>query len=284
MIIQTVKKTYLVIGYLEQDGQKEICLCENTVDRSRCLIIRIKDQQLILAAVEFLYEQVANEAFSDFQDCFVSEESLLLVFSCYEGQDLEQKIQSEYSSLEERLEIIKKILERIILMGMPLYFASHCMELKNVFVSRSLHVSFRYEITDMGQSRLYSMIEVQSRLRKLMEFVFQDELKKEVIKPVADFQDALESRLYDGYLELYRGFLHTREQVLALSKQDMEIPKTWLFRMWERIRKLLKPLKKIIVIGILAAGLLYMLWTIDYASKPASSARIVDQIGTLKLE
>lgn len=284
MIIQTVKKAYLVIGYLEQDGQKEVCLCENTVDHSRCLIIRIKDQQLIFAAVEFLYEQVANEAFVDFQDCFVSGESLLLVFSSFEGQELEQKLVSEYSSLEERLEIIKKVLERIILLDMPCYFASHCLELKQVFVNRSLDVSFRYEIADLAQSRIYSMKEVQSRLRELTEFVFKEELKKEVVRPMADFLDMLEKSRCDGYLELYRGFLHTREQVLALSKQELETPKTWIFRMWERIRKLFKPLKKIIVIGVLAAGLFYMLWTIDHASKPASSAKVVEQIGTLKLQ
>ncbi|MDR1772058.1 MAG: hypothetical protein LBS02_15690 [Hungatella sp.] len=284
MIIQTVKKKYLVIGYLEKDGQKETFLCENVADHSRCLIIRIKDQQLISAVVEFLYEQAANEAFTDFKDCFVSEESLALVFSHCEGQELDRKIGGEYSGLEERLEIVKKALERIILLDMPLFFACRCLRVQNIFVKRSLDVSFCYSIDGIAQNNACSMKEVQDCLREVMEFVFKEELKKEVIRPMEVFLDVLSQKQYDGYLELYRSFLFAKDQVLALSKQELEVPKTWIFRMWDKVRKLFKPMKRILVIAVLIAGLLYMLWTIDSMSKPASSSKVVDQIGTLKIQ
>lgn len=283
MVIQTAKKQYPVIGYLEQDGQRDVFLCENIDRQSRCLLVRIKDQRLISAAVEFLYEQAANQAFTDFQDCFVNGEALALVFACPKGQELEEKLKGEYSSLNERLEIVKKTLERLILLDMPCFFACRSLEASNLFVTRSLDISFRYDLEGIENNRAYSMKDVQACFKETAKLVFKEELKKEVIPPMEVFLELLSQKEYSGYLELYRSFLFTEEQVLALSKQELEIPKTWLFRLWDRIKKWLKSLKRILVVGVLLAGLLYMLWTLDRLSKPAASAKVVNQIGTLKI-
>lgn len=284
MIIQTARKRYLVIGYMEQDEQKEVCLCENIATHSRCLVIRITDRQLYPAVVEFLYEQVANEAFTDFQDCFISEETLLLVFSNYEGRELEQKLGKESCSFHERLEIVKKILERLILLDMPCYFASRCLQMENIFITPSLDISFRYQITDIEHNRDYSMKQVQNRLQEIIKFVFREELRKEVIEPLEVFLKVLAQQTFDHYLELYQGFLSVREKSLAISEQDLTIPRTRLFRIWDKLKALFKPLKRIMVLAVLIGCFLYMLWTIEEKSRPALSANVVDQIGTLKIE
>lgn len=284
MVIQSVKASYLVIGYLAEDPQTVSYLCENTANHRRVRIIRIKNPQIFGAAMEFLYEQAANEAFVDFQDCFVSEEDLLLVFTYEQGQALTQKLQNEYCSLEERMEIMKQILEQIILLNMPYYYACWCLRPEHIFVKRSLDISFQYEITDLVNCRVDTMKTVEACFKQLNAVVFQKELKQAVIKPMADFQAVLGQNFHSSYVELYRHFLSVRTAILELSQGDLIKPKTWPFRLGERIKKTVKPLKQIITLVILAAGLFYMLWTIDQSTKPAASVQVIDQIGPLKIK
>lgn len=284
MVIQTVKKEYRVLGYLKEERQQDIYLCEDGEDRSQCLVIRLKRPETVAAAVEFLYGQSVHGAFADFKDCFVSEEALWSVFSYHEGQPFTEWLAKGHPGMEERCEVVKGILERILLQDMPCYFAARCLELPNIYVNQGLQVSFQYGLAGVEISRSYTMQEVQQRLGEVARAVFQEELKKEVIQPIKGLLEDLGQLRYGDCLELYRAFLGARDQVLALPTQELEVPATWVFRVWGRVRKWFQLLKRALAIAALLAGALYLLWTIDDASQPAAPAHVVDQIGTVKLE
>ena len=284
MIVRTSKNEYLMIGYIGQDRQRETCLCENTADHRRRIMIRLTDPSLIREAVEFFYEQAENRAFTDFEECAVDGEDLLLIFAYPQGEPLEKKLGGEYTGLPERLAIGKHILERIILQNMPPYFACRCLKREAVWVKRSLDVSFYYDTAGAERGKDFGMAEVQEVFSSLLAWMFAGELGKKTVPPLEGFLRELTEDSFGDYMGLFRRYEEIREELLALPPEALVMPKTWIFRLWDRIRPLFKPLKKILALALLAVALVYMVWTIRLSSEPAASMKLIEQIGTLQIQ
>lgn len=282
-MIESANQSYPVIGYLGHDETKDIYLCENGKDRSRCSVIRIRDHRLLANSMEFLYAQVERESFSDLTECFIFQENLHLVFRYPQGERLGEMVGSRFLSLEERLEIAKKILEKMVLLDMHCYFQSHCLTPERIHVTRSLDISFDYTMEDLHIWSQFTMADVQNRLIRLMEFLFGEELKKEVLDPIKEYNSFLKKETRGTYLELYDRFLQVCQQISAISKKEMEIPKTWSFRLWDRIKKRFPMIKRIIVLAVLVLGLILLIWSIGAALEPSKTAYVIKQIGTERL-
>lgn len=283
MIIRTAQNSYLMIGYMEQEAGRETYLCENTQDRRKVLMVRMKDPEQIRGCVGFLYEQARVSGFTDLEECAVDGEDLLAVFAFPRGQALEERLSGEYMGMEERLNITGNILERIILQNMGAYFAARCIRPGGVWVTRSGEVSFLYDLAGAERSADFCMREVSAAVAGLLERVFSGELKKETVPDLMGFLRELSEDSFSEYVELYRRFQEIREEVLRLPGETLAMPKTRIFRVWDKIKRLFKPLKRLLALALLAAALLYMAQTIRTASQPAASMDLLEQIGTLDI-
>lgn len=283
MIIRTAQNSYLMIGYMEQEAGRETCLCENMRDRRKVLMVRMKDPELIRGCAGFLYRQARVSGFTDLEECAVDGEDLLAVFAFPRGQVLEERLSGEYMGMEERLNITGNILERIILQDMGAYFAARCIRPGGVWVTRSGEVSFLYDLAGAEWSADFCMREVSAAVAGLLERVFSGELKKETVPDLMGFLRELSEDSFSEYVELYRRFQEIREEVLRLPGETLAMPKTWIFQVWDKIKRLFKPLKRLLALALLAAALLYMAHTIRTASQPAASMDLLEQIGTLDI-
>lgn len=283
MIIRTARNSYLVIGYIEQGIQNELCLCENTENDKRCLLVRIMDPDQIHSSVSFLYEQDGNQAFTDFVECAVYEENLLAVFAYPQGQVLEEKLSVEYTGVAERLDVAKNILERFILQNIPAYFAARCLRPGGVWVKRNGEVSFLYDVSGVERGADFGMREVSAALCGLLERLFSVELKKETVLELQKFLKELQEDSFSDYIELYRRFLEIQQALLELPEEALATPKTWIFRVWDKVKRSFKPLKKLFAVVLFIVALAYMVWTIRTSAQPAASMDLLDHIGTLDI-
>lgn len=283
MIIHTARNSYLMIGYIEQGIQSELCLCENIENYRKCLMVRIMDPDRIHDSVGFLYGQAGNRDFTDFEECMVEEENLLAVFAYPQGQILEEKLSGEYMGIAERLDVVKNILERFILQNIPAYFAARCLRPGGVWVQRNGEVSFLYDVAGVERGADFGMREVSAALCGLLERLFSVELKNETVPDLKEFLKELEEDSFLDYMELYRRFQEIKQAILELPQETLSMPKTWIFRVWDRVKRSLKPLKKLFALVLFIVALAYMVWTIQTASQPAASMDLFDQIGTLDI-
>lgn len=283
MIIHTAKNSYLIIGYIKKETQSELCLCENTENHRRCLMIRIMDLDLIYGSAGFLYEQAGNRNFTDFEECTVDEQDLLAIFTYPQGQILEEKLSGEYTGIAERLDIVRNILERFILQNVPAYFAARCMRPGGVWIKRSGEVSFLYDVTGAERGTDFGIREVSAALCSLQERLFSEELKRETVPELKKFLMELQEDSFSDYMELYRRFQEVRQALLELSQETLTMPKTWIFRAWDRVKSFFKPVKKLAAVVLLVVVLVYMMWTIQTASQPAVSMDLLEKIGTLDI-
>ncbi len=286
MVITTFGQVYLIVSHLGHGGWGESFLAERASGHRRCLLIRIKNEAVIKQTAAFFYSQADNRAFTDFEECAVDNEALLLVFSWPSGQSLEEKLGKEHCTVPERLAIARKALERVILQDMSFYFAACCLDVGNIYVTRGLDVSFLYRAEGAegaGEADKAAMREVKESFGRLLAFLFTKELEKGAMRPLADFIRGLDGIEAEGYLGLYRYFQAMQEEVMALSEEELAAPGTWVFRAWGKVTKCFRPLKRIAAFVLLAAGLVYMVWGVSDARRPAPEARVLESIGTLEI-
>ena len=175
MMIQSLEKKYIVIKYSFSDSNVERYICQEETGGEKYTIVRVKNRQWIAKAVEFLMHQRENSHFTDFTSCFFSDECLYVVMRYAEGISLEEKLQNEVSSLEERLAVGKGILERILILNMPDYFLKDCLKAESIILSASLEVSFQYELLNIADYERVQFWQVQScLLRKISRFGFRN--------------------------------------------------------------------------------------------------------------
>lgn len=287
MTIVTADRHYRILACLEDGEAFGIYLCEEGEgeqegDREPFRLIEIRDQAVLRRSMEFLYTQVRRKEFSDLKECFVSEERLYLVFACGRGRKLSEQLDSERLSLKERLLIGKNIMERMVLLSMPASFQTWCLRPERIRISASLDVTFEYVLEDLGAYESYGIKEVQTALARIIALLFEEELKRQVLSEAEDLIGRLRTGSFRSYVECYGAYLDFYRQA-ETSGKEQAVPGTWPFRLWERLKGLFKPLKRLAVLAMLLLALLYMIETLVRSMEPAPVETVFEQIGTLDI-
>lgn len=283
MMIQSLEKQYIVIKYCFSDSNMERYICQEETGSARYTIVRIKNKLWITEAVEFLMHQKENSHFTDFVSCFFSEECLFVVMKHGEGISLEEKLQNENCLLEERLAMGKGILERILILNMPDYFLKDCLKPGNVILSTTLEVSFQYELLDIDDYERVRFWQVQNCLWKLFETLFWQELKKKMLPPVTRFCDLLKKGGYQDILEIYTAYDKMCKEVQELSYDEVLLPQTWSFRLWDRMKKHIPVFKRICALVLILLAVVFLIYTVRESMQEGGEKKSFEYIGTLEI-
>lgn len=244
MIIQTLEKQYTVINHVFSDDNVERYICKEETGSQRYAVTCIKNRRWIRKTTGFLMQQMQNRYFTDYVSCFFSEECLYVVMNHVEGISLKKKLEDENCYLRERMLIGKNILEKIMILSMPDYFLQDCMKPETVMLSPALEVNFRYELSQISDYDKFHFLQVQNRLGNLFETLFFRELKKGMLPPGKSFCNSLREGKYQDIPEMYAAYDSMCKAAKELSPEEDVLPKTWSFRLWDRIKKCFVPLRK----------------------------------------
>jgi len=280
MIIQNDGRSYQVLRRLNGTGQTEELLCSGP-DGGQCLLVCIRDAVLAKRFTLFLEERVVGREFADYRESFLSGGNLCVALSCPADAGVEEKLSGERCPLEERAEIFRRILERLLLLTPHPFFAANGLRPENVRVSGSLTVGFAYHLEGVERAESFTLAEVGRRLAGLADLLFKEELRREAYPALQEYVDRLE----DGgsYLELYRSFSPVYE--ILLEKKETEAPpRSFGFRLWERTKRLLAAGKRVLMLLLLLAALLYMIRALRDDSGSRVVRRTFSQIGTLEIK
>lgn len=284
MVIQTLDKSYIVVKRCDADTKLEKYLCRDSAEEGYVVLFRTRDRSFIAKTVEFLTREAASRVFTDFKGYFVSGEYFCIVLAYHDGESLKNRLERENCTLEERLEIGSRILEKIVLLNMPAFFLCDSLKPAQITVSRSLDVEFNYELHDVENYRTYEFPLAKSQFADIMELLFRDELKRRMIPPLTQYYRELEKESMETCMDLYRGYQEMREKIQIMPAEELKKPKTWLFLMWEKLKKIGKPLKHLLAAFLLAAAVFYLMYTVKQAQSAGESQKVFQYIGTLKLE
>ena len=236
MIIQRLNKCYEVMSQLSSTSRMAEFLCREQELQETFLLVKITEITLAKRFTLFLEEKIGGTKFPDYKGCFQSEGAFYAVFSYSQEKTLMDKLDTENYTGKERAEIIRRLLEQILLRSPHPYFMRNSLRPDMITVADSLDVDWNYHLDELGTFDYCTMEAVCGRLAELIRFFFEKELNKKQETQLNKYLLALEDGKISGYLELYREFMPVYE--VLCDEEGSLLPRTYLQRLWQNCKKI----------------------------------------------
>jgi hypothetical protein len=283
MVIETCDRVYTVVQHGNTGRYQDIYVGRNNENHELYTIIRIKDKQVTNQIIEFISEQKNNKKFVDLVEYFAYKGELHIVFSYMEGMSLEKRLQQN-CSLDERMEIGKKLLEKMVLYQLPFYFQCQCMKMENIIVTDALDVGFQYTLENVEEYSSYTWQMASAYLYRILKSLFAKELKKNVLEPMKEFIGRIQKDEKGDYLKIYREYCSVCEEVREIPEEELQIPKNWLFRCWTKIKSVRGIIKGTMMTLIFLCVFGYMVYSIYRSFQIKGYKQHFESIGTVQME
>lgn len=283
MTIETYDKEYTVVRHFYAGLHMDHYVCQCGRDPQLYNIIRVKNQKLAAQIIEFLSAQKSSRKFSDFVDAFVSQGDLHAVFTYTQGLGLQRKLE-EPCTLPERMEIGKRLLERMVLLEQPYYFQCQCLHPENIIVTPSLDVRFWYTFKDIEKYDTYVEQQAAAYLYRVVKLLFETELGKNVLDPMAAFLKQVQEERHLDYMVQYRRYCEACEEIKKIPPEEMELPQNFLYHFWNFIKSVRGLIKRTMLAIIFICVFIYMVYCMFRSFQVKGYVWHFDSIGTMQLE
>lgn len=289
MLIQTLKRDFIVLRMLKSTRDLDIAVCRDLLEQNgqKYLVITLKNPDLIYRTLPFFTELKQSTSFQDFRECFAQDGQFYMVFSYYDKPLLAEKYPSGSYALTERLEIGKSLLSRMVLQNMPPSLQYEALQQRNLLLDDALQVWFNYQLEEIPAYPSLTGARVQVELARIFRELMSREIATKVSEELLDFLDRLDAGTFEKYLDIYQAYDKVYVLLTTLQETGEIEPKSFLFRLWERIKGLMKYVKPVLAGIVLVTALGYLMYTFIYPPKTAGASGapvFIEKIGTVEIE
>lgn len=284
MRIQTLNRSYEVLQKME-DGQKYEIIIARDPDRpenGKCLLVVLKTEKDIHRFIPFCAEQKQNLPLEDFLDYFPKDGFLYLVFRYRECRTWEGRIR-EGMTRKERLQAGRSLLQRIVILHLPYYLQMEVLSGNNLLIDDSGTVYFNYILQEPDRVDTVREEEVWIRLLNRLKEIFAPELEDRCCPPLEELMNRIGRGEYRNILALLRDYEEAAAQLEKMEEENALRPRKFGFRLWEKIKGLLRYVKYVLLAAVLGAMLWYLVYTIRHPSYQSGEALDCKSIGTLEI-
>ena len=236
MVIRSLKRSYEVLGRLNSTGRISEFLCFEQNEKEVCLLVRMTGPARAKRFLLFLEEKIKETIFPDYKECFQTDKAFYAVFSYSQEKTLMDKLSAGDCTVQERAEIVRRLLEQMLLRSPHPYFMICALRPDLVTVSDSLNVSWNYDLDGEENFDAYTMEEVCLHLIKIIDLLLKEEIKGKQYPLLDSFRLALSDGKMNGYLELYREFMPVYDGICRGEKTCP--PESGLKRLWEKCKRI----------------------------------------------
>lgn len=280
MTVYTYGHEYLISSVQGTNDKFDIYLSKDRTNGGFFRLLCVKDRTLYPGIVSFLAEKADPEVFTDYIENFIFDDNLYVVMRYTQGTTLKDKLDTESISLIERLELCRRILERAVLLSVPDYFIEKSFNFENIIVENDFTVSFNYPIEDIAVNQDSAPI---AAAEGLLRAVFAGELERKVPSELMEFFDGLPELYGADMIELYDRYYSMLTAITEKGAEDEE-PKSFWYLAWEKIKVFLSKLRAVLMFLLLAAAIIYMVFTIYTSRSSNTPSDNFDSIGTVNID
>ena len=280
MVIRTFEHEYPVIGVKENTELYDSYICRDAASSGLCRILSIKDRSLFPGLVSWLTDNINAEAFTDYRESFIYDDKLCIVMKYTEGISLSKKLATESVPLRERLELGRKLLERIVLQDIPDYFLAKCLVPEQIIVDNDLTVSFNYPIEDIVTGREQSG---RSNIVSVFSLIFDRELQRKVPDVLIKFFERLPELANGRMIDLYSEY-YLLMGALESYDENGDEPKTFWYKLWSKLKKIFRIIKKLVILALIILSIAYLIYLIIDPDKNKSSNGHFHSIGLVDIK
>ncbi|MEG1458835.1 MAG: hypothetical protein RSB37_00615 [Acetivibrio sp.] len=294
MLIKTYNRDYYIIQRQKETEIQEILICEENSDINKVaengqkyLIIHITDKETIYQVVPFFTKMQESTTFEDYVECFSKEGDFYAVFRYQKEKKLAEKLREENCSFRERLEIGKRLLEKMVLLNMPLYVQYEVLRNENMGVSETLESVFEYSLCEYEQYPKITSTMVNQRIKVIMEQLFAEEIKLNSSPILMMFYESFqeESEEYQDYKTYFSLYQNYDKMYQELLKEDSYLkirPNTKAFRIWDKLKSKAKFMRAIGTVALLLCIMIFIVFS-SFQKKEKKEGERIESIGTIKI-
>lgn len=284
MNIKTIDRNLYVIQVMNKSTDYEYMLCTDLLEEksNEYEVLKVMNYSMVYKIMPMLNTQLKNKKFSDLVDCFSQDNVFYAMFKHYEEPLLFDKLDDKYSTLE-RSEIVKNIIEKIVMLSMPYSMQTDILNGNSITISDTLEVHFKYNLKEISNYDSLDFKTLQGSLSRVVEAILHSECESGNYSLLTEYCKTLNLQGYTQPIELYSKYVAVYNQ-LKETTADNTKPNKWLV-FWDRIKHILKLVKPCILCLIVFSALAYLIYMVlGYNDKDTSQYGTYKTIGTLNIK
>lgn len=284
MRIQTLNRDYEILRMAESGERMDVLIArdEKHPEEGKCMLVILKQETDIHRFLPFLAAQQENDPFDDFMGYFPRDGRLYIVFRFSDLMPLRERL-SQDTGFEERIMIAGNILKRLVFLHLPAYFQYEVLGEGNILAGENGDIRFSYVFHEPDRFENVTEQEITERLTGVLKNIFREELEKHSCPPLETFFERLEEDSFSGMATVLKEYEAAAREALILQAAGEIRPKSFGFRLWEKIKKVISYLKYLLLILVMGALIGYLVYTIRHPSNKAAEAMNYKSIGTLTI-
>jgi hypothetical protein len=231
-------------------------------------------------------QQLKNNKFSDYVECFSKDDSFYVMFKHHGGNLLADEFSKRNYSLNERLIILKNLLERLVTQSMPYAIQDDILNTRGITISPNLDVRFRYNLKNISRYSEVDFKKLQRSLLSVVKYILEKEVSRQVSEKLNDYCEKLNNGEYTELIQLYAEYIPIYDELFDNPNVNTTIAQqNKILKIWEKVRAILNMLKPFAVTLIVILAIIYLIYTaFGYSKKDTSQYNTYQSIGTLDIK
>jgi cbb3-type cytochrome oxidase subunit 3 len=263
-------------------------LCTDTLEEkeNRYNVLKIENHTILYQVMPMFNQQLKNNKFSDYVECFSKDNAFYVVFKHHGGNLLAEEFSKRNYSLNERLIILKNLLEKLVTQSMPYAIQEDILKSRSVTISQNLDVKFRYNLKNVSRYSEVDFKTLQRSLLSMVKYLLKDESSNEVSEKLTNYCENLRNGKYTELIQLYAEYIPIYDELFDNPDVHKTIAQqSKLIKLWQKVRAVLNMLKPFAVTLLVVLAILYLLYTtFGYNKEDKSQYNTYKSIGTLDIK
>lgn len=212
----------LEVLHVDSRENHEIIRCYSQEEKREYLILHYLQYEQVKRLLPYYFPLMDNAAFEDYKGCFTENGELYLVFYKGYGRSLRDLLQTENLPLERRMQLGRRLLEKILLWKLPCGIAGQMLAAERILVdgiSGSVDgIAFDYVWEGAAETEDDICLFAES-VSDLTEVLFRPEIKHGAGTALTEFLMGLKQgemttifHIYEGYCRMCEYLPHECEK------------------------------------------------------------------------
>lgn len=256
MKICALNEEFEIIYVKQPEDTYEILQCETAESKEPYTILHFTEGLYLRTLLPVFFSLNDNMAYEDYKGCFVEDLDLYIAFHQRGGIPVTELIQENALSLEERIQIGKRVLEKLLLWNLPEFVVCRLLDIEHIRLLNG-EVVFDYE-WQLPWEMEADQVLADKRAAELMKRLFEREIKYSISPGLVELTAYLEQGKAEDIFAIYEEYCSLAD---VLPKEALEyVPKTRRLRqrLLQKVNKMLG-LGKILLAAAVYAGIIWLL-------------------------
>lgn len=284
MDIQVFDKVYQIIYKNQITDDYEILQCKGVEDETEYTLLHIMDYEMIKDLLPILNVLQNSMLFQDYKGCFSKEKDLYVIFVRHNVTLLNDILKEEKLSIEKKLHIGKKILEKILLFNLPDFMICHVLSTDYIMFENG-EVFFCYDWKELWKAEKSDMRMIHLQMKNLFEHIFQYEITLGMSSELGTLMQALEKEEFEDFFGIYEAYTSLSQVILGETQEYDKTEHTFFYKVSKALKKAEGVLQIVLFLFIYILIVWFLVETIKSAeqNEEPKIGIIYESIGTLKI-